>query len=209
MPSADAPPADIGPLDPAVRAAFTQAALHAVLAAEPEVSARVRAALPAATLERVLDAGRGEWLPVAVDMDVTEAIAAVLGPERGAEFWRKSLLLTLDSPLLKPIVDGAIEIFGLAPEALLRWVPRGWSAVYRNCGNMTVLERGLRSGRVGFDDITPALLRSDVFIEALRASFEALFTVCHVYGEAKVDSLDRATRSAIYALTWTPRPRRR
>ncbi len=196
----------VGPLDPAVRAAFTQAALHAALAAEP---VRLRAALAESPLDQVLDASRSAWIPVEIDMDVTEAITAVLGPDRCTEFWRKSLVETMRSPILGPMVDGVVAVFGLAPESLLRWTPRAWSAVYRNCGTMTVLERGIREGRIGFDDITPALLRSGAFIEALRASFEAVFTLCRVHGEVQVESLDVASRSAVYAFSWTARPRRR
>jgi hypothetical protein len=199
----------VGPTDPAVRAAFTRAALHDALAVDTAVAARIRAALPAATIAQVLDAWRNAWLPVAIDMDVTEAITAALGPEQSAAFWRKILLETLESPLLKPLLDGVVSIFGLAPESLLRWAPRAWLAIYRNAGTMTVLERGIRSGRLGFDDITPALVRSGDFIEALRASCEAVFTLCHVYGEVKVESCDLAARRAVYAFSWTPRPRRR
>jgi hypothetical protein len=209
MSSAAVSPPVVGPSDPAVRAAFTRAALHEALAADPAVAAHLRAALPASTIAAVLDAGRNAWLPVAIDMDVTEAIAAALGPDRSAAFWRKSLVETLESPLLKPIVDGVVGLFGLAPESLLRWAPRAWLTIYRNCGTMTVLERGIRSGRLGFDDITPALVRSGAFIEALRASFEAVFTLCRVYGEVRVESCDLAARQAVYAFSWTPRPRRR
>lgn len=209
MLSAAASPPAVGPSEPAVRAAVTRAALYAALGSDPAVAARVRAELPPSLFDQVLDAGRNAWLPVAIDMDVTEVISAALGPELSAEFWRRILVETLESPLLKPLLDGVVGMFGLAPESLLRWSPRAWNAVYRNCGSLNVLERGIRSARVGFDDITPTLLRSDTFIEALRASFEAVFTLCRVYGEVKVEAFDPAARSAVYAFSWTPRPRRR
>lgn len=208
MTSAFTPPA-VGPSDPAVRAAFTRAALHEVLGMEPAVASHVRAALPPAAIATVLDAARNAWIPVDIDMDVTEAITAALGPERCKAFWRKGLVDTMESPILKPLLDGVVGMFGLAPESLMRWAPRAWEAIYRNCGTMTVLERGLRSARLSLDDITPALVRSGAFIEALRASCEAVFTLCRVYGEVHVESFDAASRSAVYAFTWTPRPRRR
>jgi hypothetical protein len=188
---------------PIVRAAFTQAALAAADDLEGDLSDRIRAAVPSSSLEQIVVTSRLDWLSAEVDMDVTEAITRVLGPTRSADFWRRSLLDVMETPLLRPLVEGAIAIFGLAPGNLLKWAPRIWEAIYRNCGTMTVSPLGATTAHIAYESIAPALRRSPDFVEAVRASFETVFTLAHTRGEVVIETMDLAHARALYGVSWT------
>jgi hypothetical protein len=193
-------------LPPVVRAAFTQATLATADSLEGNLGARIRAAVPPASLEQIVSASRLDWLPADLDMDFTEAVNQVLGPERSAHFWKGALLEVMETPLLKPLVDGAVAIFGLSPGNLLRWAPKTWDAIYRNCGAMTLTAAGTATAQLVFESIAPPLRRSPDFIEALRASFETIFVLAHVQGVVVVEEMDLAHARAVYAFSWTPPP---
>jgi hypothetical protein len=188
---------------PVVRAAFTQAALAAVDGLPGDVRKRVRESIPRDALARVTGAGRLEWIPVELDMAVTEAITSVLGPERSARFWKKSLLYTMETPLLEPILAGATNLFGLVPGSLLRWAPRVWEALYRDAGVMTVSEIGGSSALVSMSALAPALARSPAFVEAVRASLEALFAITRTAGEVRLVDVDLPAGRASFDVSWT------
>ena len=191
---------------PVVRAAFTQSALATADTLEGDLGARIRAAVPPESLAQIVNTSRLNWLAADLDMDVTEAVTQVLGREQSAHFWRGSLLDTMETPLLKPLVDGAIAIFGLAPSNLLKWAPRIWEAIYRNCGTMTVFAGDTpTTALVAYESIAPALRRSPDFIEALRASFETLFVLCGTQGEVVVEEMDLVRARAVYAFSWATR----
>lgn len=191
---------------PVVRAAFTQAALATADSLEGDLGARIRAAVPPASLEQIVSTTRLDWLSADLDMDVTEAVHQVLGPERSAHFWKGSLLDVMETPLLKPLIDGAIAIFGLSPGNLLKWAPRIWEAIYRNCGTLTLTAAGTATAEVVYESIPPALRRSPDFIEALRASFETVFVLAQVQGVVVVEEMDLTHGRAVYAFSWAPTP---
>jgi hypothetical protein len=187
---------------PVVRASFTQSALVTADSLDGDLGDRIRAAVPPASLAQIESTSRLDWLSADLDMDVTEAVTQVLGRERSAHFWRGSLLDTMETPLLKPLVDGAIAIFGLSPGHLLKWAPRIWDAIYRNCGTMTVTQATGNTARIEYESIAPALRRSPAFIEALRASFETLFVLARTEGTVVVEEMDFGRARAIYGFSW-------
>jgi hypothetical protein len=192
---------------PVVRAAFTQASLATADSLEGDLGARIRAAVPPASIEQIESTTRLDWLAAELDMEITEAVHKVLGPERSAHFWKGALLDVMETPLLKPLVDGAIAIFGLSPSNLLKWSPRIWEAVYRNCGTLTLTTAGTATAEVVYDSIPPVLRRSPDFIEAMRGSFETLFVLAQVQGVVVVEEMDLVHGRAVYAFSWAPPPR--
>lgn len=188
---------------PVVRASFTQSALISADSLDGDLGAQIRAAVPPASLAQIVSTSRLDWLSADLDMDVTEAVTQVLGRERSAHFWRGSLLDAMDTPLLKPLIDGAIAIFGLSPGHLLKWAPRVWEAIYRNCGTMTVTSVSGTTAEIVLESIAPALRRSPDFIEALRASFETLFVLARTEGTVVIEEMDLGRARAVFGFSWT------
>src|SRR6185503_18248737 len=87
----------------------------ASLAELGEVGTRVLAAVRPQTLEEIDRTVGVSWLPVGLDVELTEAADRMLGRD-GLERWsRDSMRKSFDGPLLRHMVEGAVRLFGLEP----------------------------------------------------------------------------------------------
>jgi hypothetical protein len=76
---------------PRVLAAFVQSTLEAVDALGPDVAGRVRARMRPESLAALRDASRIAWVPLALDVELTDCLYAELGTQRGRAFMRDNL----------------------------------------------------------------------------------------------------------------------
>jgi hypothetical protein len=194
--------------EPLVRAAFTHGTLASIDQLPGDTGAQIRALVRPGSLARIEAASRLDWLPVEMDVELTEALAAVLGPERSAEFWRRTLLDVASTPLLRPIVEGGVRLFGHTPEDLLRWFPKLWDSIYRGCGTLKVEERRAGLARMVVEDLAPVLGGSRAYLDGLCASFEAIFVFIRVRGEVRLEALDAEAGRAEFGFYWSTRGRR-
>lgn len=85
------------------------------------------------------------WLPLRVDVELTECLFEVAGEERALQVLHNNMANTFDSMVLKPILDGAFGIFGCSPAKMLKWSPKVWYLLYRNCGQLVLAKSDDRS----------------------------------------------------------------
>ena len=124
------------------------------------------------TLEQIGSAGILTWLPAENQARIFDAIWSVLGRADAIAFWRDAMSANLDQPLLRPLVQGGLRLFGATVYSVIRMSPRAWSLVARGCGTHLV-SRG--EG--------PVELRI-VFVE-LPPSFATLGFVAHTIGNCE------------------------
>lgn len=169
---------------------------EAVRAADPELFAEIRRA------------PRLEWLPIAWNVRLVEAVEGALGPGRGLELLTACIHAQLDAPLWKHFTQGAVRLFGLRPDALVRWLPRAFGVVFRNCGEWRVARTGEGAARLEVRDLPPELATQRRWIESMAAGCDALFLLCRVRGSTRLVEHDPAAGSAGFELRWEPAPRR-
>ena len=140
----------------------------------------LRSQLPAAQLEAVLAAvdpktistieaaGRTEWLPAELQLDIDGATYQVLGEDGLRSFNRNYAANSAEIPMFAPIARGVLALFGGA-EGALKILPRTWSFIARNCGSCSyeTVEKG--HGRVRYEGL-PVSLRKPSFIATSEGS---------------------------------------
>jgi hypothetical protein len=177
------------PLDdtrPLMRASHQQSNLDALAALGEELEKKALAHISEDTLRTVREAPRNAWLPVEHDIDITEAVYRELGTE-GVRGWsRDALLRSMEGPLLKPFLDGAVAVFGLKPTQMYRVVPRGFPSVYRACGDLTYLGDGDGRVTLHWERVPPVLMAHRPYVEGIAGAFEAVLEVCKVTGRVEV-----------------------
>lgn len=154
------------------------------------------------TLARIHAASRIDWLPIEFDLEIAEAVAAVLGRTCDRERARQSVRMSLESPLLRPFIVGVQTIFGLEPASVIRQAPRGWLAVYRNAG---ALEYRIGQGAervLVYSDIPERVVASALYLDAIAGAFESLLDLCGVEGSVSVEAVDPQRRRAELRFSW-------
>jgi hypothetical protein len=170
---------------PMVRASHLKEDLDALAKLGPAVEAAVRARLSPASLTLLAEAARSDWLPLAVNVEMAEAVHAVAG-ELGARAWGRASFLVSLSAFFRPLLQAITAIFDPSPSAICRFSPRAWLATYRGCGSIQVLDVGPDELRVALLDF-PEPLRRPAFLGSFAGTFEGIFDHCDYEGTVEVD----------------------
>jgi hypothetical protein len=187
-----------------IRAGQVKSNIEAAAVVGGDGGARFRAAIAPGTLRAVDDASRISWLPITTDVEIYKVGLELFGAADNRRRVRRALTATIESPLIRPILDGAVRLFGVTPAALFKFMPPAWSAVYRACGTLAVEPAG--PDRVVITSTgTAAEMLDDVYAQGVANALGAVLELCHVEGEVALTGLDRDRRSVTYTATWTPR----
>jgi len=144
---------------PMMKARYLKSTVAAVGTLAPAAVQQIRlVAKP--TIATIEAAAPVEWVSMALDVELTHAVAEVMGRDGVVTVNRTGLRLAMRTPLLRPIVEGARRLFGFTPAALLHVCPRAYAAVTRNAGQMSVKKLDLRDYLVTFEDL-PELFAAD------------------------------------------------
>lgn len=187
---------------PRILAGFVQGTLAAVSAQDADLGARVRERLLPATRQALERASRIAWVPIELDVEVTHAIYAELGPARARELFRRNLSGALDSAVLRSLAQGALRLFGASPERLFSWAPKVYSQLYRDSGEMRFALDEPGSARLELSALPPCVARSRSYLDGVAASIVAGFDYMGTKGEVRIERHDVAALRATFRLEW-------
>lgn len=187
---------------PAIRASHAKSNLSSLSRLGADAERRVRAAIRPDTLDAIEGASRVEWLPVELDVEVTEAIERALGAEACRQWAREGLRISMETPLLRPVVDGVVRLFGLSPEHLFRVVPRGIGQVYRSVGEMRFISRGPGEVALVWERLAAPVVPSVPFFDGTAGAFEAVFDITKRSGSVTLEEHDVDARRVTFRCCW-------
>src|SRR6185437_6112613 len=144
---------------PQVRAAMLKQCLAGIDSVDPEQARTMRALVPSHVLAQVEEASRLDWMPIELNVAFTDAVLHVLGPELSRAHWRRESARMLESPIMRPIVQGLTSLLKTTPEKLLSFLPRSWGLIYRDV-DVEVLPAGPSSRRLVFRGLPPSVAGS-------------------------------------------------
>lgn len=188
---------------PEMRASHVQQNVKSLsLLGEParsEVLARVRPE----TLQTIEQAHRLGWLPLEVDVEITEAVDT-LGRGKNRDWSRSALLASVDGPLVRPFVERALNVFGTAASAYLRLLPRGYPLIYRGAGLLRAVEQGPTAIDLVLDDAPAIVVASRAYQDGYAGAFEAAYVLGKVDGTIDITA-DAAASRVTFACRWSER----
>jgi hypothetical protein len=166
------------------------------------LGAAVRARIGPDSLHAIVDSSGLDWLPVEHDLVLTRAIYEALGPIAADRLFRDHTLASFEGPVLQTMVHTAVRLFGLDPASWARWVPKGWSLLFRGCGDWTVGDA--RAGQVTLTlaALPSACARDESWIRSVGHSLGALLDLARVRGVVEVAPRAEGASEAIYRLRW-------
>jgi len=171
-----------------IRAGQAQANLKALGLLKPATRERVQRHLSPETIEAIRNANRFTWIPVKLDIEVTEAVHEECG-ETGLTDWAKeSFLQAMKTPVLGPMYNGIVRLFNIQPAGMFKLAPLAWRAAYRNCGELTIEE--VSSGLKGTISSLPAILAaSRPYFIGVAGVFEAVLNLNRNQGKVLLKAL--------------------
>jgi len=189
-------------MEPRVRARHMKSLVLAIDRLPRTDQEAVSARISLATRKVIEDATGVDWLLGGLNLEVTRAIYAGLGPEGGRRFFRETLRVAFSGPLLRIIVDAAQRVFRLDPASFAGWLGTGWILVFRHCGHWAVERAGATEAAIRIVDLPPEFAGDAVWLDSVAHSLEAFFEVTGAKGSVEIEERDRATGRALFRLRW-------
>jgi len=179
-----------------IKASYFQGTINAlaVLGSKRAEAERLLQAEIAATKA----ASRADWLPMTFDFKLTAVVHDLGGKDAVVALNRASFLAATDGPLLRPIVQGALRVFGVSPRAFVKMVGNAWEAGTRNAGAMSASFEDDHSAIVVLNGLHAELRWYEGFIGLL----EGVYEITAHEGTATVTAHDGG---ATYEMRWRPR----
>jgi hypothetical protein len=185
--------------EPRILASFLHGTLDAIDAIDGDLGRRVRAELKPASLEEIQNAWAATWLPIRLDVELTEVFFRLAGSARGCQVMRGNLAATFEQPILRPLIEGALRVLGRHPGKVLRWAPRVWSLLFRDMGR---LEVEIQPGRAAvlMLDLPAEVAESREYLLGSAAAIAAVFDLTGYQGTCELREQGRGR--ARFELTW-------
>jgi len=188
---------------PSIRATQLKSDLTALEDLGEHVRDRVLERLPPELVPQVVEASRLEWIPVPSLTLLCRAIREVTDEDTVRAWSRSATNLSLETPLFRPILQGALAVFGRDPQKVYKVLPTAWTAAMKSCGDLVA-----DVGTPGLVTLTirgmPEVARDRDFLVATGGAFEVVFDECRVDGRCQLQSRGRS-EDPRYLAHWKPR----
>jgi hypothetical protein len=153
------------------------------------------------TLRQIQSAGMLGWLPAGVHGRLFDVLHEALGSQRAVTFWEEMLSANFDTPVLRPLVQGAIGLFGMTPYSIVRMSPSAWSLVARDCGDQSVRRGSERIHLILEVYDLPPVLASPGYVDHCYGNFQAALRFVNQRGEVTLAAADPATGRYTFRLS--------
>ncbi len=184
---------------PEVRAAHLKALASALPALGAPAAARVRDGA-AAALERIAAAGRLQWLPARLLVELCAAAELEVG-EIALERWGAAALdATVRSPLARAFYEAALALERWNPAVVLSYLAQAWPLLYRGCGELILASTEPGCVRLVHAPV-PVILRRPATVLPLVGALGAVPTHCRRVGSAVAEWNPDSARF-VYTVRW-------
>lgn len=188
-----------------VRAYHVRDVLRILAEGDREREARIRARLGAEALATLETAHRLAWIPGLIDVALWRAIHDETGDDGVRRTARTVGVRHVQTGHLSGLLQGVVQLFGLTPAGIVRWIPRGFAEVHRGVGELRIAEVHEGLARLVLEDLHPSLA-GEPWLLAVAGSFELALEVSGHDGEAALESA--GPERAVISLRWRQRAAR-
>ena len=175
---------------------------HLPLVADSLTIDRILARIPKDILQTIEQAKEYEWLPVKLSTDINGYIAAELGEEGVYNLSYQSFHKIIGSSIVSPLFRAALNIFRIQPQTLLKIVPFFWKSLYRNCGEVSIIERGPSQVQILFTDLPPFLAGNREYLMGIAGAIHGLSSIIRVKATVILENNSEETQKVSLILAW-------
>ena len=154
-------------------------------------------------VERIEAASNLEWLPVSVNLELTDAIFRGLGDEQADAFYQNWLKRQMSAPAFAGLVRTALSLFRFDTAAIAKWIPKAFELMYRDYGAFAIEQIGPTHVHVALAAMPLELASHKSWQRSVSSGLHALFFLTGVKGSAELTGADAAKRTMSVDLRWT------
>lgn len=185
---------------PEMRASHLKSNVESLSELGAESDRAIRHAV-ADVVRTIEEASRVAWLPLELDVRLTEAVAAACGLESTKRWSSGAIVRSADGPLLRPLIHG-LQAMGLTPATALKRAPYAWGLIYRGCGELRFEPEGEREIVLTQDDAPDAMLASRTYCEGIAGAFDGAVQIAGGRQPRSVVEIDPTLRCVRYRCRW-------
>ncbi|WNG35034.1 hypothetical protein F0U60_16450 [Archangium minus] len=194
------------PPQPAIRGFMSRTILDAARNLPADKQRRVFELTPEELISLIESTPRLGWVPLEQNIKLSDALHQVLGTSGFRQFFATLADRMMSYPLLQSFFDGAVRLFGLTPQAMLKWSTYAWEQSFRDCGRLLYvpLRESVNHGRVEMvlEGFPPSLLSTGTFRESLAGTFDMYLQRVSKKGQVKIREVDIAKGRVVYDVSW-------
>jgi hypothetical protein len=153
-------------------------------------------------VERIEAASSLEWMPVTVNLTLTDAVYRALGDTEGDLFFTNWIKRQMNAPPFAGLVRTGLNLFGFDTEALARWIPKAFDLMYRDYGEFKIERVGEGPLKVELCAMPHELVHHPNWQRSVGCGLAALFFLTGVKGNVKLDGFDARRGAMRFALRW-------
>lgn len=185
--------------DPLIKASYFAGNLKGldVLGADGERAARAKLT---AILKGFDGLSRLDWVPLAWDIELTRVALEIGGLPAVRALNKRSMLLSLDGPLVRPFVSTAVSLFGPTPRSLFRFLPRAWAASTKDMGTIELPHLDEHSATLAFVGLPRAALGDAAWLDGFNGLIEGIYETTRHVGTAPAARV--VDGQALYDVSW-------
>ncbi len=143
---------------------------------------------------------RLEWAPIDWDIEISRVVVDVAGLAAIRAVNKRSMLLSLEGPLIRPFVTTGVALWGPSPSTFLRFIAKAWTAATRNVGDIEVRNRADGEAVLAFTRL-PTICRSDpAWLESNCGVVEGIYAATRHTGT--VSSPRHDGDDVVYDMRW-------
>jgi hypothetical protein len=167
----------------------------------PEIKDRILKRLSEPTYKSILRTEDDKWIPVEMFIELLNCIAAEIG-EQGIYDWNlKAFEYSIKSSVLGTYMRTAVNLFGIQPKSLSKLVPYIWKHFYRNCGELSVEEKGENQIVFVATGLPPAILGCRAHLLCTGAAFVFLFSLNNITAQLEIEQ-PKDARNVLFIISW-------
>jgi hypothetical protein len=188
---------------PAVRGSHLKDDLKSLDALGAPTAARIRARLRPDTIRSIEQASGTRFLPLALNIEMAEAVFAEAGEEGVRRWGTASLVASLDG-FFKPLLIGLTRLVAPSPSLLYKTMPQGWTTTYQGCGELYVSQVAPGVTRIVGRGLPPQM-QSQAFRLAVCGTLAAAFEIARYQGAVGLEPLAEGPGDVSWLAEWRPR----
>lgn len=154
-------------------------------------------------VDRIEAASNLEWLPVSVNLELTDAIFRGLGDEQADSFYQNWLKRQMSAPAFAGLVRTALSLFRFDTIAIAKWIPKAFDLMYRDYGDFVIESQGPTHVNVQLGAMPAELAAHKNWQRSVSSGLHALFFLTGVKGSAELTGADARGRTMKVDLRWT------
>jgi hypothetical protein len=154
-------------------------------------------------IERIESAGNLAWLPIAVNLQLTDAIFDTLGEEQADAFYQNWLKRQMSAPAFAGLVRTALALFRFDTAGVAKFIPNAFDLMYRDYGTFVIEQTGPEQVDVELQAMPAELVDHEHWLRSVCSGLHALYFLTGVRGTSQLISIDPSKRSVRFLLRWS------